>query len=124
MTQFPEKESTAIKLIISYRDKNQFFYDTLRDFERVILQSGSAVPVMRDKIVPFYAGQASYNLYRAVSLALRFERALPLPTVTGRGSHYMAVLMGLQLRQCLPYFAFAADGHRHCRNQWRSPGSR
>lgn len=115
-----ERLGSPIKLILSYRNKNQFFYDTLRDFERTILESKDAIPTYRDKFITHYLGQSNYNIYRALTLTFGIEGALPLPVMLGPRSHYMAVLMGIHLRQCLPYFSIAKRKSIYLFDAWES----
>lgn len=117
---YKERARFPIKLILSYRNKNQFFYDTLRDFERTILESRDVTPAFRDKPITHYLGQSNYNIYRALTLAFGIERLLPLPVIPGSQNHYMVVLMGIHLRQCLPYFSIAKRKSIYLFDAWES----
>jgi hypothetical protein len=97
----------AVSLIISHRREHHVSQDTVREFERAILSTGQAVPVLGDRAFPFLIGRSGWRLYRAVTSALREERPLSLLGKLGRRGHYLAILMGPQLNKCLPYFALA-----------------
>lgn len=101
-TRLPEG---ALKLILSYADKGDHFYDTQRDFEKVILASGCASPVFRDERLSSMMGAVGYNSYKILGKAFNFKYTPP-QFWKGR-NHYFSILMGAKLRECLPYFFLA-----------------
>jgi hypothetical protein len=103
-------------LIINASVSDHVSEDAIKEFEKIILSDPRVQSSNSERVAVRFLGAFVWRLYEHVASkpSSPARRFLSFP-IKGE---YFAVLMGLRLRKCMPYFAFSRRKHLYIFDAW------